>query len=46
MTAFLLEGDAYGRQYVLGFCHKIAFRCSKQLFVIYENKEDPCFPSF
>lgn len=25
------------------FCDKLARRYSKQLFMIYQNKEDPCF---
>jgi hypothetical protein len=41
MMAFLLEGDAYGRQYALEFCHKVSFRCSKQLFVITKSMCGP-----
>lgn len=33
----------YGK-YALKFCQKIARRYSKQLFAIYQNKEDPYFP--
>jgi hypothetical protein len=56
IAQFLLDGDAsgplkkttqdletYDRRGVK-FCLKIAFRYSKQLFAIYQNKEDPYFP--
>ncbi|KAF8733579.1 hypothetical protein HU200_014884 [Digitaria exilis] len=55
IAEFLLDGDLYGplkktiadlEQYdrsALGFCRKVASRYSKQLFAIYQNKEDPYF---
>ncbi|KAK1663274.1 hypothetical protein QYE76_051433 [Lolium multiflorum] len=56
IAQFLLDGDASGPlkktapdlkkydRYGLQFCHKMAFRYSKQLFAIYQSKEDPYFP--
>ncbi|XP_020156604.1 uncharacterized protein [Aegilops tauschii subsp. strangulata] len=56
VAQFLLDGDAAGplkktaqdlEKYdrrALEFCHKMAFRYSKQLFAIYQKKEDPYFP--
>ena len=56
IAQFLLDGDAAGPLkktaqdlekydwYALEFCHKMALRYSKQLFAIYQNKEDPYFP--
>ncbi|XP_051223779.1 uncharacterized protein [Lolium perenne] len=56
VAQFLLDGDAFGPlkktaqdlkkydRYGLQFCHKMAFRYSKQLFAIYQSKEDPYFP--
>ncbi|KAM0929075.1 hypothetical protein ACQ4PT_001852 [Festuca glaucescens] len=56
IAQFLLDGDASGTlkktaqdlkkydRYGLQFCHKMAFRYSKQLFAIYQSKEDPYFP--
>ncbi|KAM3294505.1 hypothetical protein ACQJBY_037422 [Aegilops geniculata] len=56
IAQFLLDGDAAGPLkktaqdlekydgYALEFCHKMAFRYSKQLFAIYQKKEDPYFP--
>lgn len=53
---FLLDGDAFGPlkktvhdlekydRYGLELCRKLAARYSKQLFAIYQNKEDPYFP--
>jgi hypothetical protein len=35
----LKKFDRYG----LEFCHKMAFRYSKQLFAIYQSKDDPCY---
>jgi hypothetical protein len=56
IAQFLLDGDAsvplkktaqdlkkFDR-YGLEFCHKMTFRYSKQLFAIYQSKEDPYFP--
>ncbi|KAF8643630.1 hypothetical protein HU200_066686 [Digitaria exilis] len=55
IAEFLLDGDLYGplkktiadlEQYdrsAIGFCRKVASRYSKQLFAIYQNKEDPYF---
>ncbi|KAG8045718.1 hypothetical protein GUJ93_ZPchr0008g13133 [Zizania palustris] len=55
IAEFLLDGDAFGplkktvhdlEEYdrnALEFCHKLAARYSKQLFSIYQNKEDPYF---
>ncbi|KAL5221600.1 hypothetical protein ABZP36_026313 [Zizania latifolia] len=55
IAEFLLDGDAFGPlkktvrdleeydRYALEFCHKLAARYSKQLFSIYQNKEDPDF---
>ncbi|XP_048562531.1 uncharacterized protein LOC125543276 [Triticum urartu] len=56
IAEFLLDGDALGPprktvddlekydKYALKFCQKIARHYSKQLFAIYQNKEDPYFP--
>nr|XP_040259567.1 uncharacterized protein LOC109776802 isoform X2 [Aegilops tauschii subsp. strangulata] len=56
IAEFLLDGDALGppkktvddlQKYnpdALEFCRKIAAHYSKQLFAIYQNKEDPYFP--
>ncbi|XP_037417645.1 uncharacterized protein LOC119281129 [Triticum dicoccoides] len=56
IAEFLLDGDALGSpkktvddlekydKYALKFCQRIARRYSKQLFAIYQNKEDPYFP--
>ncbi|XP_037427197.1 uncharacterized protein LOC119292466 [Triticum dicoccoides] len=56
IAQFLLDGDAAGplkktvqdlekyNRHALKFCHKIALRYSKQLFAIYQKKEDPYFP--
>ncbi|XP_044975422.1 uncharacterized protein LOC123443190 isoform X2 [Hordeum vulgare subsp. vulgare] len=56
IAQFLLDGDAAGPlkktaqdlekydRYAPEFCHKMALRYSKQLFAIYQNKEDPYFP--
>uniref|UniRef100_A0A0A9FLV4 Uncharacterized protein n=1 Tax=Arundo donax TaxID=35708 RepID=A0A0A9FLV4_ARUDO len=55
IAEFLLDGDPYGPlkktirdlevydRYALEFCHKVASHYSKQLFAIYQNKEDPYF---
>uniref|UniRef100_A0A0E0JFP4 Uncharacterized protein n=1 Tax=Oryza punctata TaxID=4537 RepID=A0A0E0JFP4_ORYPU len=55
IAEFLLDGDTFGPlkktvhdlekydRYALEFCHKLAARYSKQLFSIYQNKEDPYF---
>ncbi|KAF8643631.1 hypothetical protein HU200_066687 [Digitaria exilis] len=55
IAEFLLDGDRDGPlkktisdleeydPYALGFCHKVAKNYSKQLFAIYQNKEDPDF---
>ncbi|KAG2594817.1 chromodomain-helicase-DNA-binding protein 1-like [Panicum virgatum] len=55
IAEFLLDGDLYGplkktisdlEEYdrnALGFCRKVASHYSKQLFAIYQNKEDPYF---
>uniref|UniRef100_J3KXR7 Uncharacterized protein n=2 Tax=Oryza brachyantha TaxID=4533 RepID=J3KXR7_ORYBR len=55
IAEFLLDGDTFGllkktvhdlEEYdpcALEFCHKLAARYSKQLFSIYQNKEDPNF---
>ncbi|KAL6627179.1 hypothetical protein ACP70R_030905 [Stipagrostis hirtigluma subsp. patula] len=55
IAEFLLDGDLYGPlkktvhdleaydRYALDFCRKVAARYSKQLFAIYQNKEDPYF---
>ncbi|KAL6850116.1 hypothetical protein ACP4OV_020743 [Aristida adscensionis] len=55
IAEFLLDGDSNGPlkktvaelkeydRYALEFCHKVATRYSKQLFAIYQNKEDPYF---
>lgn len=57
MAEFLIDGDSQGnlkksvselQQYDpdgLGDCKKIAFDYSKQLFEIYQKKEDPLFMS-
>ncbi|CAM0880464.1 unnamed protein product [Alopecurus aequalis] len=56
IAEFLLDGDALGppkktvhdlEKYdpdALEFCEKMAAHYSKQLFLIYQNKEDPHFP--
>lgn len=56
IAEFLLDGNSFGPLkktvhdlekydcYGLEFCHKLAARYSKQLFAIYQNKEDPNFP--
>nr|CAD1843309.1 unnamed protein product [Ananas comosus var. bracteatus] len=55
IAEFLMDGGSYGpikktvedlEKYDRGgsdFCDKLARRYSKQLFMIYQNKEDPCF---
>uniref|UniRef100_A0A0D9UYE4 Uncharacterized protein n=1 Tax=Leersia perrieri TaxID=77586 RepID=A0A0D9UYE4_9ORYZ len=55
IAEFLLDGDSFGPLkktvndlenydcYALEFCRKLAARYSKQLFSIYQNKEDPYF---
>ncbi|XP_062189686.1 uncharacterized protein LOC133892754 [Phragmites australis] len=55
IAEFLLDGDPYGPlkktvsdleeydRYALEFCHNVAARYSKQLFAIYQNKEDTYF---
>uniref|UniRef100_A0A0E0BZ54 Uncharacterized protein n=1 Tax=Oryza meridionalis TaxID=40149 RepID=A0A0E0BZ54_9ORYZ len=55
IAEFLLDGDTFGPlkktvhdleqydRYALEFCHKLSARYSKQLFSIYQNKEDPYF---
>lgn len=55
VVVFLTDGDPYGplkktvqdlEKYdptALDFCCKLANRYSKQLFTIYQNKEDPLF---
>jgi len=55
IAEFLLDGDLYGPvkktisdlgeydRYALEFCHMMASHYSKQLFAIYQNKEDPYF---
>ncbi|KAF0917042.1 hypothetical protein E2562_016342 [Oryza meyeriana var. granulata] len=55
IAEFLLDGDTFGPLkktvhdlenydcYALEFCHKLAAHYSKQLFSIYQNKEDPYF---
>ncbi|CAO2199600.1 unnamed protein product [Urochloa humidicola] len=55
IAEFLLDGDRDGPlmktiddleehdAYALGFCRRVASNYSKQLFAIYQNKEDPYF---
>ncbi|CAL4978644.1 unnamed protein product [Urochloa decumbens] len=55
IAEFLLDGDLNGPlkktisdleehdRYALGFCRRMASHYSKQLFAIYQNKEDPYF---
>ncbi|CAO2194230.1 unnamed protein product [Urochloa humidicola] len=55
IAEFLLDGDRDGPlmktiddleehdTYALGFCRRVASNYSKQLFAIYQNKEDPYF---
>ncbi|TKW12129.1 hypothetical protein SEVIR_5G016800v4 [Setaria viridis] len=55
IAEFLLDGDLYGPvkknisdlveydRYALEFCRRMASHYSKQLFAIYQNKEDPYF---
>lgn len=55
VAEFLTDGDPHGplkksvqdlKNYdpkAINFCHKLANRYSKQLFAIYQNKEDPFF---
>ncbi|XBH82879.1 hypothetical protein VPH35_071434 [Triticum aestivum] len=56
IAQFLLDGDAAGplkktvqdlekyNRRALEFCHKMALSYSKQLFAMYQKKEDPYFP--
>ncbi|URE20173.1 Nucleotide-sugar transporter [Musa troglodytarum] len=59
MAEFLTDGDPFGPlkksvkdlenydRKAIDYCHKLANRYSKQLFTIYQNKEDPFFhPSY
>ncbi|CAL9773584.1 unnamed protein product [Musa acuminata subsp. burmannicoides] len=55
MAEFLTDGDPFGPlkksvkdlenydRKAIDYCHKLANRYSKQLFTIYQNKEDPFF---